>query len=121
MLGEFELVPLVVGEASAEAVAEVIEALWDDPETVVVVSSDLSHYYDYLTARRMDAATSRAIEALRPEAIGPEDACGRYPVRGLLLAARHRGLACHTVDLRSSGDTAGPRDEVVGYGSYVLG
>jgi len=121
VLGEFALVPLVVGEAPPEAVAEVIEALWDGAETVVVVSSDLSHYYDHATARRMDARTSRAIEALRPEAIGPEDACGRTPVRGLLLAARHRGLHGRTVDLRSSGDTAGPRDRVVGYGSYVFG
>lgn len=121
VLGEFLLVPLVVGEATPEEVAEVIEALWDEAGTVVVVSSDLSHYYDYATARRMDAATSRAIESLRPEAIGPEDACGRHPVRGLLLAARRRGLSCRTVDLRSSGDTAGGRDEVVGYGSYVLG
>jgi len=120
VLGRFSLVPLVVGDAAPEAVAEVIEALWDDPATLVVVSSDLSHYRDYTSARRRDAATTRAIEALRPESIGPEDACGCHPVGGLLEAARRRGLTCRVVDLRSSGDTAGPRDRVVGYGSYVV-
>jgi AmmeMemoRadiSam system protein B len=120
VLGDFSLVPLVVGDAPPEDVAEVIELLWDDPCTFVVVSSDLSHYQPYEVARRLDAATSQAIEDLRPEAIGPDEACGCYPVRGLLLAARRRGLVCRTVDLRSSGDTAGPRDQVVGYGSYVV-
>jgi len=120
ILGPFALVPLVVGEASPEAVAQVIECLWDEPGTLVVVSSDLSHYHDYATARRLDAATTRAIEALDPSPIGPDDACGCRPVAGLLLAARRRGLGCRVVDLRSSGDTAGPRDRVVGYGSYVL-
>ncbi|HKJ23341.1 MAG TPA: AmmeMemoRadiSam system protein B [Myxococcota bacterium] len=120
VLGRFSLVPLVVGDTPPEAVAEVIEALWDEPGTLVVVSSDLSHYHDYATARRRDAATSRAIEALDPGSIGPEDACGCHPVGGLLVAARRHGLGCRVVDLRSSGDTAGPRDRVVGYGSYVV-
>jgi AmmeMemoRadiSam system protein B len=120
VLGSFTLVPLVAGDASAEEVAEVIERLWGGPETLVVVSSDLSHYYDYRTARRMDEATSRAIESLAPDELDFESACGRVPVRGLLLAARRHGLRCRTVDLRSSGDTAGPRSQVVGYGSYVF-
>ena len=120
VLGSFSLVPLVVGDASPEAVAQVIEALWDDPGTLVVVSSDLSHYHDYETARRLDAATSEAIAKLDGAAIDPEGACGFHPVRGLLLAARRRGLTCRVVDLRTSGDTAGPRDRVVGYGSYVF-
>jgi hypothetical protein len=120
LLGSFQLVPLVVGEAPPEAVAEVIECLWREPDTLVVVSSDLSHYHDYATARRLDAATTRAIEKMDPGSIGPEDACGCRPVAGLLVAAGRRGLGCHVVDLRSSGDTAGPRDRVVGYGSYVL-
>ncbi len=85
-----------------------------------MVSTDLSHYEAYATARRMDAATSQAIEALDPAAIGSEQACGRIPVQGLLLAARRRGLGVTTVDMRNSGDTAGPRDSVVGYGAYVL-
>ena len=120
LLGHFTLVPLVVGDASPGEVEEVLELLWGGPETLVVVSSDLSHYHDYATARRMDAATSRAIEALAPEDIGGEQACGRIPVQGLLLAARRHGLRAAAIDVRSSGDTAGPRDSVVGYGAYVF-
>jgi AmmeMemoRadiSam system protein B len=120
ILGEFKLVPIVVGDASSEAVAEVIERLWGGPETRIVISSDLSHYHDYETARRMDEATSKAIESLRPGDIGFEDACGRNPVKGILTAARQHGLRVSTLDLRNSGDTAGPRDQVVGYGAYAF-
>jgi len=120
VLDSFTLVPLVVGEATPQQVSEVIEALWDGPETLIVISSDLSHYHDYETARRLDSATSRAIEALQPEAIQYEDACGRNPVNGLLELARRHGLHARTVDLRNSGDTAGPRDQVVGYGAYLI-
>ena len=120
VLGDFSIVPLVVGEASAEEVAEVLDLLWGGPETLIVVSSDLSHYHDYETARRMDQATTRAIEQLRPGDIGREQACGRVPISGLLTMARRRGLSCTTVDVRNSGDTAGPRDQVVGYGSYLF-
>jgi AmmeMemoRadiSam system protein B len=84
------------------------------------VSSDLSHYHDYETAVRLDRATSRAIEKLQPEDIDYEQACGRVPVTGLLMAARQHGLQARTMDLRNSGDTAGPRDRVVGYGAYVF-
>jgi hypothetical protein len=119
-LGSFELAPLVVGDAEPEQVDEVIEALWGGPETLVVVSSDLSHYLDYETARRIDARTTRAIEALAPERIDLDQACGCIPVQGLLLAARRHGLRARAVDVRNSGDTAGPRDRVVGYGAYVL-
>ncbi len=120
VLDDFRLVPFVVGDAAPSEVDEVLELLWGGPETLLVVSSDLSHYHDYATARRMDAETSRAIEALDPDAIGSEQACGRIPVQGLLLAARRHGLHARAVDVRSSGDTAGPREQVVGYGSYVL-
>jgi hypothetical protein len=120
VLGEFALVPLAAGDASAEEVAEVLERFLDEPQTLIVVSTDLSHYHDYTTARRMDAATSRAIEELRPELLGRESACGRVAVGGLLVLARRRGLSVRTLDLRSSGDTAGPRDQVVGYGAYEL-
>jgi len=100
---------------------ELLQTLQQEhPETLVVVSSDLSHYLDYATARRMDSATSRAIEALDPTAIDFEQACGRIPVQGLLLVARRHGLRATAVDVRNSGDTAGPRDQVVGYGAYVL-
>ncbi len=119
-LDSFSLVPLVVGDATAEQVGEVLEALWGGAETLVVVSSDLSHFHDYQTARRMDARTSAAIEALRPQDIHHEQACGRNPVNGLLHLARKLGLRADTIDVRNSGDTAGPRDRVVGYGAYVF-
>jgi hypothetical protein len=120
VLGSFSLVPFSVGNASAEEVAEVLERLWGGPETLVVVSSDLSHYLDYERAKRLDEETTRAIETLQPEALGEESACGRVPIRGLLEVARRRGLVCRTVDLRNSGDTQGRRDRVVGYGSYFF-
>ena len=120
VLGDFTLVPLAVGEATPEDVCQVLDALWDGPETRFVISSDLSHYYDFQTARRLDAATATAIEALKPGGLGDESACGRIPIRGLLDAARRHGLHARTVDLRSSGDTAGPRDKVVGYGAFVF-
>lgn len=120
VLGDFKLVPIAVGEASPEMVSEVLEALWGGPETLIVISSDLSHYHDYDTARAMDAATSDAIERLCPEDIGYDQACGRRPVNGLLLSAKAHGLHAKTLDLRNSGDTAGSRDEVVGYGAYVF-
>lgn len=121
VLPRFSLVPLVVGDASARDVADVMERLWGGAETVIVVSSDLSHYYDYHTAQTMDRATSMAIQALQPDAIGYEQACGRIPVSGLLVAARNHGLRGNLLDLRNSGDTAGPRDQVVGYGAYAFG
>jgi hypothetical protein len=120
VLGAFRLVPLVVGEASAQEVGEVLERLWGGRETLIVISSDLSHYHDYDTAQRLDRATSQAIEALDGAAIGYEAACGRNPVLGLLYVARRKGLHAHTIDLRNSGDTAGTRDSVVGYGAYVF-
>ncbi len=120
VLGDFKLVPLVVGDVEAYEVSEVLEKLWGGPETLIVISSDLSHYHDYATARQMDGATSRAIEALRYEDIDYDHACGRNPVSGLLHLARKIGLHAHTIDLRNSGDTAGPRDQVVGYGAYVF-
>ncbi|MGH0033546.1 MAG: AmmeMemoRadiSam system protein B [Myxococcota bacterium] len=121
VLGDFRLAPFAVGDASAAEVEEVLELLWGGAETLIVVSSDLSHYYDYETARLLDASTTRAIVELAPERLGPESACGRVPARGLLRAARRHGLRARAVDVRSSGDTAGPRDRVVGYGSYVFG
>ena len=120
VFGDFSLVPLVVGDAQPEEVRAVLDLLWEGPETFIVVSSDLSHYHDYDTALQMDRSTTRAIEALRPDDIDYEQACGRIPVQGLLLAAAARGLRARAVDVRNSGDTAGARDSVVGYGSYVL-
>lgn len=121
VLRDFSLVPLVVGAASPEEVAEVLEGLWGGEETFVVVSSDLSHYLPYRRAVELDEATARAIENCQPEAIGPHQACGRIPMAGLLLRARDLGLSVVRVDLRNSGDTAGPRHQVVGYGSFLVG
>jgi len=120
LLNDFVLVPIVVGDATAAEVCDVISMLWDGPETLLIVSSDLSHYHDYETATRLDHATSHAIESLAFEKIGYEHACGRNPVSGLLLYARQHGLSVETLDQRNSGDTAGPRDQVVGYGAYVI-
>jgi AmmeMemoRadiSam system protein B len=120
-LGAFSLVPLLVGDAEPAEVAEVLGRLWGGDETLIVISSDLSHYLDYAAAKTIDARTSRAIEALKPEAIGYHQACGRIPVNGLLQEARRRGLHARTLDLRNSGDTAGPKDRVVGYGAYAIG
>ncbi|MHC4548358.1 MAG: AmmeMemoRadiSam system protein B [Planctomycetota bacterium] len=120
VLEDFRLVPLVVGGASVEEVAQVLEVLWGGPETLIVVSSDLSHYHDYETARRLDRATATAIEELRPESVGPQDACGCQAIGGLLEVARRKGLKVTTLDLRNSGDTAGSRGEVVGYGAFAF-
>jgi len=119
LFGRFAIVPLLVSAARPSEVAAVIAAL-DDDETLIVISSDLSHYLDYETARRIDAATARAIEALEGDRLGPEQACGYRAIQGLLERARARGLAAATLDLRNSGDTAGPRDQVVGYGAWAF-
>ncbi len=120
VLEDFKVVPLLVSDARARDVAEVLEKLWGGDETLIVISSDLSHYLDYASARTIDAKTSEAIEQLQPEAIAPHQACGRTPLNGLLLEARRHGLEATTLDLRNSGDTAGPRTQVVGYGAYVF-
>jgi len=120
ILGDFSLIPLVVGSTTPEEVCDVLEMVWDGDETLIVISSDLSHYYDYDTARRLDRATSHAIETLNPDAIEYECACGRIPINGLLVIAKKLGLHPQTIDLRNSGDTAGPRDQVVGYGAFVF-
>ncbi len=118
-LGDFTLVPLIVGDAEATDVERVIETLLDD-DTLVVVSSDLSHYHPYADCQRRDRATSALIEDLDADDIGPYDACGAYPIRGLLKAARAHGWQVATLDLRNSGDTSGDRSRVVGYGAYAF-
>jgi AmmeMemoRadiSam system protein B/AmmeMemoRadiSam system protein A len=116
-LGSFLLVPLVVGQASAEEVSQVLERLWGGDETLIVVSSDLSHYLGYEQAQRIDGDTARAILNRRP-GLDHHQACGATPVNGLLLTAMRRGLAPELHDLRNSGDTAGDRARVVGYASF---
>lgn len=120
LFGDFRLVPLLAGDASAEQVADVLDRLWGGPETLIVISSDLSHYLDYRQAQRLDAATCRAVEELDGEAIDWEQACGRVPLIGLLTLARRRHLTVETLDLRNSGDTAGDRRRVVGYGAWMF-
>ena len=119
VLPDFRLVPLAVGGASPEDVAQVLERLWGGEETLIVVSSDLSHYLPYQEAEREDRATARAILALDGHLAG-EQACGAHPLNGLLLAAKRRGLSAHQLDLRNSGDTAGDRSRVVGYGAFAF-
>lgn len=120
VLGDFSLVPFAVGGAKASAVAEVLEALWGGPETRIVISTDLSHFHDYETARRIDGRTAEAIEHFDWHSIGQEQACGRVPMSGLLELAGKRGMAIERVGLCNSGDTAGTKDRVVGYGAWVL-
>jgi AmmeMemoRadiSam system protein B len=120
VLGEFSLVPLVVGNARPEEVAEVLERLWGGDDTLIVVSSDLSHYHPYETAQRLDGATAAAIERFDDTRLGPSDACGYLPIAGLLVEARRRDLRVERLDLRNSGDTAGSRDSVVGYGAWAF-
>jgi AmmeMemoRadiSam system protein A len=120
VLGDFQVVPLAVGEVTPEEVSNVIELLWGGEETLLVVSSDLSHFHDYQTAVRVDSETARLIESLRFEDLTGERCCGFRPISGMLEAARHRGLRVRMLDLRNSGDTAGSRDRVVGYGAFVL-
>lgn len=119
-LSGFKIVPLLVGDATPAQVDELLEALWGDSETLILISSDLSHYLSYDAARKMDQEATIAIESLNPDALSYHHACGRTPVSGLLLAARRHRLKVETLDLRSSGDTAGTRDHVVGYGAYAL-
>lgn len=120
VLDDFTLVPLVVGDATNAEVAAVLDVLWGGEETLIVISSDLSHYLDYDTARETDRRTCAAIEHLDPDAIGNDQACGRVPLKGLLAVAAKRQMRVETVDLRNSGDTAGSKDRVVGYGAWVF-
>ena len=120
VLDDFSIVPIVAGEATADQVSQIIDALWGGDETLIVISSDLSHYHDYATAKQLDQATSEAIEHLQYEQLSYESACGRVPVSGLLKLAREKSLSIKNIDLRNSGDTAGDKDKVVGYGAYVI-
>jgi AmmeMemoRadiSam system protein B len=120
VLADFSVVPLVVGDATPDEVREVMELLWGGPETCIVVSSDLSHFYDSPTAQEKDRATAAAIEALAPSGIAKDQACGRISIQALLEAAQRRGLRARTLDLRNSGEIAGPRDRVVGYGAFAF-
>jgi MEMO1 family protein len=120
LLPSFALLPLAIGDATAQDVAEVLRRRWGGPETVIVVSSDLSHYHDYDTPRRLDAATAVAIERGDWQSLGPDQACGFLAVAGLIVETNRRRLAPRRLALCNSGDTAGGRARVVGYGAWMI-
>jgi len=120
VLDRFELLPLAVNDGSAAEVSAVLEAVWGGSDTLIVASTDLSHFQPYADAVRLDTRTASAIVAASPEAIGHHDACGAAGLRGLLAAGRAHGLGVEQVDVRNSGDTAGDRQQVVGYGAFVI-
>jgi AmmeMemoRadiSam system protein B len=113
-----KVVPVVASHAAPEAIGRVLDTLWGGPETLILISSDLSHFHDYAKARRIDQKTADRICAL-DTAISPEEACGSVGINGLTWLAPRRGLSLELVDLRNSGDTAGGKDEVVGYGAFA--
>lgn len=119
VLDTFELVPIVVGRCDGDRVARVIDALWGGPETLLVISSDLSHFLPYEDARRVDRSTDKRIREKDASLTGDE-ACGAYAVNGLMRARHCQALSVESVDLRNSGDTAGDKSRVVGYGAYIL-
>jgi MEMO1 family protein len=119
VLGSFSLVPIVVGGASPAQMAQLLEHVWGGEETLIVVSSDLSHYLPYGAACKRDRDTADAILALDAR-LDPDEACGAMPINGLLTVARKRGMGVELLDLRNSGDTAGDRERVVGYAAFAF-
>ena len=119
-LNDFKIVPLVVGDTDSELLAQMILKYSEDDQTLIVISTDLSHYHDYKTSCELDLHTATAIESLSPGLLSPEDACGAYPLRGALLAAVKSAWQVHRLDLCNSGDTAGDRARVVGYGAWMV-
>jgi MEMO1 family protein len=119
-LTDFKIVPIVTGDASPGQVAQVLNALWGGDETLVVISSDLSHYHDYETAKKLDQSTSETIEKKQYELLSSDSACGKISISGLLKLVREKSLSVKAIDLRNSGDTAGDKAQVVGYGAYVI-
>jgi MEMO1 family protein len=120
VLEGFSIVPLLAGRISAEAIADVLDTVWGGPETLIVVTTDLSHYHDHETASDLDRRTAEVIVSGDASAVSLRDACGAVPLAGVLEAARRRGLHVDLLDLRTSGDTAGTKDRVVGYGAFAL-
>ena len=119
-LGDVTVLPLAVGHVAPDRVAEVLDRVWGGDETLVVVSTDLSHYEDHATATELDRRTAEAVVARRPDRLGRYDACGVIPLQGLLAAAVARGLGVELLDLRTSADTGGGPDRVVGYGAFAV-
>jgi len=119
-LGDVDIVPVLAGDCSFDQVADVLDELWGGDETAIVVSSDLSHYLSYDDCVTLDTVTTHAIETFSPEKINRPQACGRLPIGGLLKCAQQRSMKVKTLDVKNSGDTAGPRGQVVGYGSWTF-
>jgi AmmeMemoRadiSam system protein B len=120
VLDDFTILPLVVGDAETTDVAAVLEACWGGSDTLVVVSTDLSHYHAYEVAVDLDARTAAGIVASQVAEIDDGAACGARALRGLLDITRRRHLRVEQLDLRNSGDTAGDRHRVVGYGAFAV-
>lgn len=118
VLDDFSIIPVIVGAVSPEKVAAFLQKVWGGKETLIVISSDLSHYHPYDHAQKIDAATSKGILEYNLESVRPETACGSRGINGLLTVAQHRHMTCQLLDLRNSGDTAGDKSRVVGYASY---
>ena len=119
-LDSFQLVPIVAGDCPANQIEQLLELFYGKDDTLIVISSDLSHFHDYVTAQRLDKETSDKIERLDYQHLDYDSACGRVPVSGLLALAKKKSLQIETIDLRNSGDTAGDKNRVVGYGAYVI-
>jgi AmmeMemoRadiSam system protein B/AmmeMemoRadiSam system protein A len=119
-LGEVEILPILVGDAPVAQVSSALESLWGGPETVIIVSSDLSHYHDYETCKAKDGETAAGIERLQPAICEGDRACGYHSIRGLIDQAQRRDMRVTALDVRNSGDTRGTRDRVVGYGSFAF-
>ena len=120
MLDKFTIVPIVAGDADPQLIAKIIETLWGGPETLIVISSDLSHFHQYQTAQQLDQTTTQAILDLDVSVIDSQHACGCVGIRGLLTFAQRHPLEASVLDVRNSGDTAGSKDSVVGYGAYLF-
>jgi MEMO1 family protein len=120
VLASFRLIPFVVGDATQQDVADVIEHLWGGDECLIIISTDLSHFHHYEEALKLDQASAELIESFQGELLGDKSACGRIPMRGLLHLAQQKGMSIKRFDLRNSGDTSGRKDQVVGYGAWGL-
>jgi AmmeMemoRadiSam system protein B len=119
LLSDWQLVPLIVGETAVDDVSALLDEVIHDPDNLVIISSDLSHFHEYHEAQRIDSHTSELIETLQP-VVHPQQACGAFPLNGLLQLAGSMGLKVITLDRKNSGDTAGGKDQVVGYGCYAF-
>lgn len=120
IIPQFKLIPIVVGSISTSQLVEVIEFLWGDEKTLIVISSDLSHFLDYDSAVRIDRQTSQTIEQLKPDRISQRMACGSSAIKAILTIAQNKNLNVKTISQCNSGDTAGSKDRVVGYGTYAI-